>query len=368
MKQLFRILLILFFSSLAFLALYNFVILPYQKDKDRPGPPNASEDNEEYRNKVFEISSSPVLGAAISQDKSHIVYYLKENGNIKQTDLDGQNIKTISSFYIANLSSAKWSPNKNMVVCSKLEGNKEIQYIYNYSTKKSYDLSSRMRNVCFSKNNSKIAYNYASDKENNISISDTDGTNWDIILNTRLNNPSLEWIDNLKIAVYEWPTYKNTSSVLIVNTSNFHLDRILSGKNGLSAKFSPDSKKVFYTYADSSGKNFKSGILEMEDKKESALESATLVEKCVWSQNNKDLYCAIPENLPYSEMPNKYYQSSFSTKDIFVKINSETNAELVILPKIASIDIDASELFLSPTEDRLYFTNKYDGFLYGLQL
>lgn len=370
MKKLLKILLLLFLLSAAALAMYNFVILPYLKERDKPGAEETAKSNDEQKNRVFQISKEAVLGPVISKDKSHLVYYAKDTGNVKQADLDGRNITTISSANIAGLARIEWSPDKDKVFCSRIKGGTQDLYIYSYSEKQVFPLNANMRNIAFSKNGQKIAYSYAniSSGESNISIAGADGKNYSAILNTRLNNPEIQWIDSLRIAVWEHPSYSKTSAILIADTASLQLERILSGKNGLSANFSPDGNKALFSYADSTGKNLNLGIYDLKNKKEIKSEIATLAEKCVWSQNNKEAYCAIGQSFPITEMPDKYQASMASSRDYFIKINSETGKYTEVLPKIASLNIDAKKLFLSPTEERLYFVDKGDGKLYGLQL
>lgn len=370
MKKLLIIFLILFLSSAFALGVYNFIILPHRADIGRPGTEqDILKREEDQKNRVFAISKEAVIGQAISADKAHLVYYLKSNGNVIQADLDGRNTKTISSYFISNISRIEWSPEKDKAACSRIENNQEINYIYSYNEKKKYDLSSNLGNIRFSPNNKKIAYNFINSAgENSISIADSDGANWNAILNTRLSNPEIQWIDSLKIAIYEHPSYKKSSSILIVDTSDSHLDRILSGKYGLAAKFSPDGKKLVYSAVNSEGKELKMAIYNISESKEQKIETKTFAEKCAWSVNNRHIFCSVPQNMPYDNLPDQFYSSKFSSKDILIKIDSQTGEEEVILPKIDSLNIDARELFLSPTEDRIYFINHIDEKLYGVSL
>jgi len=375
MKKLLTIFIILFLGSVFALGVYNFIILPHQADINRP--PESRESKKEktdtgiQANNIFSISKKAVVGPVISADKAHIVYYLKSNGNVVKTGLDGQNSKAISQYLISNITNIEWSPQKDMVVCSRVEGNQEVNYIYNYADAKKYDLKPNMREIHFSPNNNKIVYSFLdSTNINNISIADSNGDNWNVILSTRLLNPKIQWIDNLKIAIYEHPSYKNSSSILIADTSDAHLDRILSGHYGLAARFSLDGKKIIYSYSDREGKKINLSFYDVSAKKEIKTKIETFAEKCVWSMNNKDVFCAVPTSLPYSNLPDQFYESNFSSADSIAKIDSETGGikTAITLPEIDSSGIDARNLFLSPTEDRLYFINHNDEKLYGVNL
>jgi len=386
MKKLLAVLITLFVAALSALLVYNFIIVPYQQDMNRaaPDPSQLDQDNQEkqddqndqvnqdknYLNKVFAISDREVIGATISEDKSHVIYYQKDTGFVKQARLDGSGLEVISSFEIDGLNSVIWSSDKSKVVCSKINNSGKEQYVYDYSVSKAFPLSSGFRNIVFSNNGQRIAYNYvnSANQTSSISVADADGENWKTVLDVRINNPIIQWVDSYKLAVYEHPSFESSSSILIIDIGDAHLDRILAGSRGLSAKFSPDGDKLLYNSSDSDGGDFQIAFFDRKSKQKTEVELKTFIEKCVWSKNNKDVYCAVLERLPSGDLPDVFYEKTTTTKDYFVKINAETGVETVIIPKITSLNVDAREMFLSTTEDYLYFVNYVDGRLYGIDL
>jgi len=384
MKKLLAVLITLFVIALSALLVYNFIIIPYQKDMERTAPdPSLIDDQKKqdsqdsqanqdkiYLSKIFAISEKEVIGATISEDKNHVIYYQKNTGYVKQARLDGSGLEIVSSFAIDGLNSVAWSSDKSKVVCSKINNEGKEQYIYDYSVGKAFPLNSGLRNVVFSKNGQKIAYNYvnAVDQTSNISVADSIGENWKLILNVRINNPMIQWVDNYKLAVYEYPSFEKDSSILIIDTGDSHLERILTGNHGLSARFSPDGNNLIYSSSYSDGENLRTAFFDRKNSKKTEIDIEMFAEKCVWSKNNKDVYCAVPERLPSGNLPDVFYEKATKTKDYFVKINAETGEKTVVIPKIASLNVDAREMFLSTAEDYLYFVNYVDGKLYGVDL
>ena len=97
----------------------------------------------------------------------------------------------------------------------------------------------------------------------------------------------------------------------------------------------------------------------------------TFISKCVWSKDNKTIYCALPGNIPTNSiLPNDYKDQKFTTTDTFWKINTTTGeknrlVETNDMPKNA---LDASEFFLNTDESLLFFVNKIDKKLYRIVL
>lgn len=96
----------------------------------------------------------------------------------------------------------------------------------------------------------------------------------------------------------------------------------------------------------------------------------TIASKCVWSQDGKTVYYALPGGIPDgSVMPNDYQENKFNTTDTFWKINVITGEkERVIEAGEIKEKYDSSNMFLSATEDAIYFVNRTDQKLYRIQL
>ncbi len=71
---------------------------------------------------------------------------------------------------------------------------------------------------------------------------------------------------------------------------------------------------------------------------------------------------------PNATWPDDYYKGLITLKDDFYKINLETDEKTKILGSTIQFSYDAQDLFLSPKEDYLFFTNRSDGLLYSLKL
>jgi hypothetical protein len=145
---------------------------------------------------------------------------------------------------------------------------------------------------------------------------------------------------------------------------------IFSSKFGADFLWSPDGKKSLVSFVDE--KNNFQLVLGTADMNETFVNLGipTFVSKCAWSRDAKTVYHAHPSFIPDgSTLPDDYTEKKFNTRDTFWKVNTDTGEKERIV-KLEDIEgeYDASNLFLSPSEDMLFFINRADGMLYGMRI
>lgn len=187
------------------------------------------------------------------------------------------------------------------------------------------------------------------------------------------DTPYREWIPS-------WPEERNIvlttrasgfapGFAYILNTSSRAITRILGNVYGLTTLTSPDVSKVIFSSSERG--TFVLNYLNRSDSSVTELPFKTLPEKCIWSKKEKSvIYCAIPENIAFSTYPDVWYQGLINFSDSVWKIDIDTGETRLIM-NIQSDSgevIDATNLYMSASEDYLVFTNKIDLTLWGLQL
>lgn len=187
------------------------------------------------------------------------------------------------------------------------------------------------------------------------------------------DTPYREWIPT-------WPEEKNISLTTkasgfapgfsyLLNTATKGVTRVLGNIYGLTTLVSPDLSKVIYS---ASGQGtFSLNYLDRKEDIITELSLKTLPEKCIWSKKEKSvLFCAVPENIAFSTYPDVWYQGLINFADSVWKIDVDTGEARLIMniQEESGEIIDATNLYLSPSEDYLVFTNKTDLTLWGLQL
>lgn len=187
------------------------------------------------------------------------------------------------------------------------------------------------------------------------------------------DSPFTEWISNWAnsklITLTTKASFKYAGSTYALNQQDKSFNRVLSNILGLTTLTSPNGKLILY-----SGSDLNLKIFDMDKKISTNLGLRDLPEKCTWGSDNENIYCAIPLNPSVGEYPDDWYQGSVSFNDIIWKINVKTNFTKIlanpneVLNGDSNIGIDGIKLFLDQKENYLFFTNKNDSILWGLNL
>ncbi|MBU1102633.1 hypothetical protein KJ853_03195 [Patescibacteria group bacterium] len=317
------------------------------------------------------ISQEKVYGATIGEDGKTVKYFSRAIGNIFESDFNGASLKKISSVTLSGLIKAIWSPDKEKIIGIFSENNKTSKYTYDYSNGQSSVLNTDIGWIAWSPDSKKIAYHYVpgDSDEGNISVANPDGSNWKNIFKTRLADLIVEWPVKEKISIRTPASGLAQSLVFAINSESGDFAKILSDLYGLSIKWSPKADKILYSSTNSRGKN---PALFLSDEKGAAvkdLKLSGLADKCVWSKDNRTIFCALPQEISANAVwPDDYYKGLIILKDDIYKINLETGEKIKITGSSPQFGFDAQDLFLAPKEDYLFFVNRGDGLLYSLKI
>jgi hypothetical protein len=112
--------------------------------------------------------------------------------------------------------------------------------------------------------------------------------------------------------------------------------------------WAPDSQKFVFGRRDSDGQRYQLWVGDVVSGETKNLGVFTTVDKVVWANNSQKLYAAVPTR----GLPDKGL-----TEDIIYEIDSQTATQKQIEPGLA---VDAREMFLNLTNDKLFFKNMQD--------
>lgn len=333
---------------------------------DSPGIGGTTSDS---RLKI--ISQEKVMSPVIGEDGKTVKYYAKSNGNVIESDFIGGNLKKVSSVTLNNLLKVLWSPDKEKIIGIFADGTKTKKNFYDYNSGQTALLNSNIGYVAWSPDSKKIAYQYTdpNQEQSNISTSNPDGTGYKNIFKTRLEGLVVDWPTKEKISI-RLPASGLAQGILYtINSDSGDFNKVLSDIFGLNIKWSLNGEKVLFSFTDSQGKDPQIKLADSTGTKIKSLELAGIVDKCVWSKDNKTIYCALPQEISGNAVwPDDYYKKRVILADDFYKIDLETGSKTKVLGSSSEFSYDALELLLSPKEDYLFFVNQYNGLLYSLKL
>ena len=390
-KKIFIISSVLLASVLFFIGVYNVSF----KEKNTSNKNSAKEisattpDNEEKstmeklaekvgfsknKNKIYPLSDEAVISPAITDDGEKISYYTKAQGNVIKVSLNGEDKESVSKNNLSGLEKVFWSSDGSKVL-ARFNNNGKIEYSsYDYNAKKGFKLSGGTEYAVWNNFSDQIVYKYldAKTKKETLNTANYDGNNWKKIADVPISNAWLAPVPQSSFVSF-WNNANSfdETSLNIVSTLGGEIKKIFSGRYGVDYLWSPNGTKALLSYVDTKGGSkislatINSNGGEFQD-----LNIPTFVSKCVWSKNGKFIYYTIPTfSSSGYVLPNDYQNGKIVTSDVFWKVDiASGKSERIVETKDINKSYDATNLFLSPTEDILFFIDKTDGKLYGINL
>lgn len=306
------------------------------------------------------ISNQEVLTPTLSVDGTKILYFDKKAGQLFQNNFDGSGQERMGKLETPNLVKAVWSKDKTKAIEVFSAEGELAKILYDFTTQKTTPLNKDITDFAFGGDNQFAYY-----LDNQLYLSNSDYNKVDPLYPIKIGNLRLVWP---ALSAVEGPSkiYITTPASDFADGVLFSLDpiekillKVLSAP-ALLVNYSSDGAKILYStradlfIADSSGKNPVS------------LPLSTLANKCVFSNDSKNLYCAVPQSLPEPFVLDEYYQGLVEFTDEFWKIDPETGGRSLL--RSSEENLDAQNLIISPAEDYLMFVNQKDGKLYSLRL
>ena len=288
-------------------------------------------------------------------------------------DSDGAKKEQITTVKVLGLKNALWSADHNKVLTTIQKEEQNSFYFYDHQAQTGSLLKNGLDTVVWDNLGTKIFYKYFNSisKERTLNISNPDGSDWQKIADITAKNLNIAPVPSTSLISY-WnsPNAIEETQLQVISITGGEAKTILSGKYGADYLWSPDgSKAIVSSLPNKDTKTVLLGVVTIDGKYQE-LNIPTLVSKCAWSLDNKTIYYALPGGIPAGVvMPNDYQENKFNTEDTFWKMDITTGEKERI---IETADIkgkyDSSNMFLSATEDALYFVNKIDQKLYRLEL
>lgn len=337
------------------------------------------------KNDIFDTKDAFVFDDHISE----IRFVAKKNGNIYSTYTNTNKIKRISNTTIPKVYEASFWDKNNLIIRYLNEQTKDIK-TYSIKLRKKSEaeleeerkiqgddkikgntdllnfsgvfLPLNIEEYSLAPNSNRIFYLRKEGNKTIGVISESLGENKIQIFGSELNELNVNW-NNTKNILLNTKASSNTYTLSFklnsVNGQLEKLENILWAGNGLPNN---DFSKILYSAKNDKG-NFTLYSYDVATSNLKPLGFQTLVEKCVWSSDNINIFCAVPNNGVKSSEPDMWYKGYTDFSDSIFMINTNNLNNTLVLDSMAeNKNFDIVNMKLDYYEDYIYFIDSMTGF------
>jgi len=334
---------------------------------------NKNEQNAKWSEKIKVILELGVEGATIAGNSSQVLYY--QNQRFLLADFNGDKKNSIGAYPFVQVDGIEWNAKKQKA----LVVDRGDYLIYDLNDNSVKELDKNIDIAIWDSRGEKIVYKYYNPQTKTRGLATMDPFEEE-------NRQGI--IDELPFKIVDILAIPKTSQVCVFPYPDFGIKEPFNcydtrnneevftfvGDYGADYKWSPDGKRLLVSYLQP-GTNNKLilGVTNEQGSEFNGLGFSTTVKKCVWSDDNEHVYCAMlslpDEAAGLAQLPNDWQSEKYHSVDTFWKINvNDRKKERLIEAEEIPVNIDADNLFVDPDERYLFFTDRNTGNLYRLAL
>lgn len=322
---------------------------------------------------IRKMMGNAVLRPTLAADKKKILYFDPALEEFSQVNLDGADSESITSAGFKNVYDFTWANSKDraMIAFSSDAGFTKRFLAFNFNDQTYNNLGENVKAAALSPDGKKIIYLYRDTVKaaSNLTTADFGGSKWKIIGSLNQEEVNLWWPTPFRAITADALTGFKATNLYSLGITDGNLKTLIGDSFGISFKVSPDGKKVLYsTSSVARPKSVKLYVTDIDGKAQVDLGLQTLADKCGFAQDNRTVYCGVPQRA-YGGfvLPDDYLAKKFVTEDSLYRIDSETGGK----EKIGSAadfneTYDVYDPFVSESGKTVYFTRRQDGMLYAL--
>jgi len=378
MKKIFYFSIGLLILVLIFLAAYNFAFKNNVHDPVAdPKEKNAVQEMKAAATpgmvgSIQNPINEALLGAAVSDDGT-LYYYSLDEKTLKKASMEGKDKSVLLSDLPGQPVRVIWSPKKDRTLLLLKQSNGQNLWHYaDLTTKTLVPLKPEMARLAWNNLGDKIFYQYtATNNERTLNIANPDGSAWKKLASLSQDSFISPVPQSTAVSFWNRPSALEKTSFETIGLSGESRRVLLSEKFGADYLWSPNGEKVLVGVSnEKGGQNILLNMMNGNGDEFQSLSLPTFVSKAAWSKDSRTIYYALPGGLPDSAtLPNDYFDKPLITKDTFWKMDVGTGKKtrLTDLKDVAQ-SFDSSDLFMSPKEDILFFTDRVTHRLYRIDL
>lgn len=303
----------------------------------------------------------------ILKNQEFIYLWDRKTGHIYENLASTTEINKIANYTLPEIEEAYFIDNSSLII-RKLESDNDtittsyLKLIKEFSTSTIYtsdlkNIAIDSGNISLSKLEKKIFYFI--NKTGKGILSSIDGNIRKNIISTTLSEWLPQYVNKNTIALTTKPSAYFKGYLFFLNTDGLSKNTYIIGeKYGFNTLTSPDNKKVLYN--EIINNTLETFIYDIKSKSSTYLSQATIVDKCVWSNDSKNILCGIPQTLYQAPYPDAWYRNNISFSDNVWSIDSETGQFTLIIPLQDQVSkpIDIYHISISNDGKYLIFQDK----------
>lgn len=380
MKKIFYISLTLLILVLIFLGAYNFAFKnnansplaatgEKQPVKDEKLTPPLAQPR-----RIENLINEETLGVVAGVDDS-LYYYSLDDRAFKKSTREGKNKTILLSNLPGTPSRILWSQRRGRVLMLLKQSNGQSLWHYaDLTTKTLTPLKPEISRLAWNNLGDKILYQYTDKKTGvrSLDMADPDGNNWKKLADLSTQEIFIAAVpQNSFVSFWSRPNALEKTIFETVGITGDNRQTLLTERFGADYLWSPDGSHVLVNTTDQTRKNLVSlNLMNSNGGEYQSLSIPTFVSKIVWTKDSKSFYYALPTGLPENAvLPNDYFDKPLYSTDTFWKMDIANGKQtrLVATNEITQ-NFDSTDLFLSPSEDTLFFTDRKTRRLYQISL
>ncbi len=323
------------------------------------------------------ITSQSTSALTSTADHLALQYYDRQTGQLYTLSSDGTQRTLLTSDTYPGAQSISWSPDGHQAILTFPDGSK---ILYDFTLKKQITLPKELNDFSFSPQSDQIVSKYLdpTNQDNQwLVISQPDGSQSVSVEQLGANAGAVtpDWSPNNQIvATYEKSTNADQSDIFFLGNQGQNFPSVSVQGRGFTPNWSPDGRRLlFSTYSTLTDDNphlfIMTGSPDQLGASQIDLGLDTRADKCTFSQNGFNIYCAVPYYLNPGSGPQPGLSANIP--DNIYKIDLLTgNSTLVARPvdQQNSQRFSATNLQLSAAEDSLFFTDNQTGSIQRIRL
>ena len=317
-------------------------------------------------NQIKKIIEEPIQFPAYDLDNNELYYVNLNNNKFFKSNLETKKSITLLPFEeVGDISNAQWNTKSEKVLTTERISN--AKKIYDIKENTSNELDSALINLNWLSNDQLVAYYHNSEtQENKLITINSQGQVENIFVNLKSSAEpyTINFVgdsDNKLYYMFTEPESADTYLYKIDLNSQENKKIIEQPIN--NAKLSPDGQKIIYNiYKDEQLTTY---LLEIATAQNKPLSNINLdVANILWNNNSQSLYL-VQNKLETTEGSGGYTYHLLEKIDKYNLENSQIEYSINITDQGS---YGAENFFLSTNDEKLYFVNFENSYLYSIKL